>query len=250
MNALSDTMLGRIRPIMAAIKSVPVPVRPGGPRHEPAAPPIPFVTISRETGAGGLSLAKKLVEHLGGVDPAGGEWSCWDRELVEKVAQDCHVSQTLIDSLEEESHSWLEEFFAGMAAGSDQASYAKLFGRVAGTMRALAQAGRVVIVGRGGVFVTHDMNGGVHIRLVAPLEHRIEHMMHYLRLTRSAAAAYVKQTDKNREMFYRHFFPHQPLTPEMFALTLNTAEMKEEEMIRCIVPLVKFPVGEAVEREL
>ena len=40
-------------------------------------------------------------------------------------------------------------------------------------VRALAEVGRVIIVGRGGVFITRDLPGGIHVRLVAPREWRV-----------------------------------------------------------------------------
>ena len=106
------------------------------------------------------------------------------------------------------------------------------------TVRALASAGRVVIVGRGGVYATADMPGGVHVRLIAPLEHRIRHMMRRNRLSPEQAAQYVSRYDREREVFHRRYWPTDALLPEIFTLTLNAAAIPEDSLVECVLPLL------------
>jgi hypothetical protein len=54
-------------------------------------PPQPFVTISRQAGAGGRTLAKALAERLTEIDPSDRPWAAWDGELVEKVAAEQRI---------------------------------------------------------------------------------------------------------------------------------------------------------------
>ncbi len=234
---------GDIRPIFAAIRSLPISGQPGKtpPPQQPQQPPaLPFITISRQAGAGGHSLAKCLVDRMNMLDPGEQPWTSWDRELVEKVAADHHISKKLIESMEESNHSWFEEFLAGLSFnGSEQfVSETKVYQRVAVTIRTLAQAGRVAIVGRGGMYLTRNMPGGVHIRLVAPLDYRIDHMAKLSNVSRETAAAQVRQLDRNRETFYGRFWPRETLAPENFTMVLNTASLSDERMVDCIVPLI------------
>jgi hypothetical protein len=46
--------------------------------------PQPFVTISRQAGAGGRSFARGLAARLNELDPGGLPWTVWDNELVER----------------------------------------------------------------------------------------------------------------------------------------------------------------------
>jgi cytidylate kinase len=201
----------------------------------------PFVTLSREPGAGAWTLAHPLTEALNR-ECSGGErpWTCWDRELVEKVAADHHIAQQLVDSLED-AHSWLSDFLSSLSTSDspEVADEARVFGKVASTIRALASAGRVVIVGRGGVFLTRHMPGGVHVRLVAPLEKRVANMAAYLSVSREQAAARVREMTKARDAFYRRYWPQEPLRPELFTATLNTAALAPQTVIRVIVELVR-----------
>ena len=231
----------QMRPILATIRSEGYPRSPLRPQP-PAA--VPFVTISRQAGAGGWTLAQRLVDRLNAMEPnAAQPWTCWDRELVEKVAADHHISQRLIERLDVAEHTWLDDLFSGFAL--DERSHAPdeafIFRRVAHTIRALAQIGRVVIVGRGGVFFTRNIPGAVHVRLVAPLQHRVEYMARVLAVPEKVAAEEVKQTDKLRDAFYRRYWPGQPLSPELFTLTINTAHVDESLCAELVLPLVLSP---------
>ena len=226
-----------IRPIFAAIRSVPVPV------HEPAEAPSafkPFITISREPGAGAWTLAQQLVAALDA--PGGGEhaWTCWDRELMEKVATDQNIHAPLMQSLEESSHSWLSDFFGSLsmsnAAPGDEAS---LYTKVAGTVRALAQAGHTIIVGGGGVFITRRMPGGIHVRLIAPLEHRIAALAQREGVSKDEAAARIRRLEKNRQSFFKRYWPKELISPESFTVTLNTARIKSGTIVEIIRALVR-----------
>ncbi|HEX2971362.1 MAG TPA: cytidylate kinase-like family protein, partial [Tepidisphaeraceae bacterium] len=211
-----------IRPILAAIRTVPIPPKYPLDQIHPNSPTRPFITISREPGAGGLTLGKALAEALTAADPNQGAWTCWDRELVEKVAADYHLSRNMVESLEETRHSWLADLLESLSF-SDQApttDEATIYARVSETIRALARAGRVIIVGRGGVFVTRRMPGGIHVRLVAPLEYRVAFMAKLLNVSSEAAAAYVKEADHNRRAFFERHWPGESLKAEAFTITM------------------------------
>ena len=234
------TLSENIRPILAAIRSVPVPHHATG--EEPPPPIVPFVTLSREPGAGAWTSAQPLTDALNAADPGERPWTWWDRELVEKVAADHHIAQPLVDSLGESHHSWLMDLLSGLSV-SDRpdavVDEAMVFSKVASTIRALATAGRVVLVGRGAVFVTRQLPGGVHVRLVAPLETRIQRMAAHLNLSREQAAAKVREMTRTRDELYRRYWPHEPLRPDLFTATLNTAALSPEAVTRVIVELVR-----------
>jgi len=111
------------------------------------------------------------------------------------------------------------------------------------TIRALATAGPTVIVGRGGVYATSDLPGGVHVRLVAPVESRVAHMAQQMNVPKETAAAEVRRLDRDREAFHRRYWPGQALLPEIFTATFNTAAATENQMVNCILALL--PAGAA-----
>src|SRR5881394_252914 len=106
----------RARLIVSAIRSEQMRdehFRPTGERSGP----LPFVTISRQAGAGGRTLARRLAERLnvlgvggGGGDDDDDDWSAWDHELVEKVSKEYDLSQVLVEALEDARHAWVQDF--------------------------------------------------------------------------------------------------------------------------------------------
>ncbi len=186
------TISENVRPIMAALKTLSLETKPRAERGEA---PAPFITLSRQPGSGAWMLAQEFVETINADHPDGPHWTCWDRELVEKVAADHHLSERLIESLEDVDHSWLAQFLSGISFSGDYDAM-RVYRRVAATIRALAQAGHVVIVGRGSGFITRNMAGGIHLRLVAPLEHRICIIERTLNITRQQAADWIAQAER------------------------------------------------------
>jgi cytidylate kinase len=204
--------------------------------------PAPFVTISRQAGAGGNTLATALERRLNDVDPGDRPWTSWDKELVSKVALDHHLPASSVESLESEgTHpTWFQEFLSalGTGEGADLDEY-QLFRRVAITVRTLALVGRCILVGRGAVYATSDLPGGIHVRLVAPLVHRIAHFAKIRGITEKEAASEVQRIDRERETFHHRYWPKRALLPEIFTITLNAEQIDEERMVDCILPLIQ-----------
>jgi hypothetical protein len=198
----------------------------------------PFVTISREAGAGGDEVMQSLVARLRALDPADPPWAGFDRELVEKVAEDHKLSKYLIESLEDQQYNWLRDLLHGVGASRGWPSDTAVYHRVAKAVWALAQAGRVVIVGRGGVFLTQGLPGGVHVRLVAPFADRVQRYAKAQGLDRKAAEQSIRELEQKRAAFYRRFWPKRSLGPETFTVTFNTGQLRDAQIVDAIVPLL------------
>ena len=203
--------------------------------------PRPFVTISRQAGAGGRTLATALVDRLNRIDAGDLPWTAWDDELVERVAREHHLPADRVAALEERQPTWLEEALGGLALTSNAPDEATVFRSMAITVRALAELGRVVIVGRGAVFMTGDLPGGVHLRLVAPIATRVANTAAARHLSPAAAAEWVRDKDRTRAAFYRRHWPGRALDPEAFTMTLNTAALSVDQQLRAV--LAALPVG-------
>jgi cytidylate kinase len=216
-------------------------------RAEAEQTPAPFVTVSRQAGAGGRTLGRALADRLTALGPPDRPWAVWDRELVEKVSAEEHIPASLIESLEADGprRSMFQDFLASLSARNDAADLDEfqVYRRVARTVRALARAGHAILVGRGGVYATSDLPGGVHVRLVAPLHDRVANMARILNVSEAHAAEEVRRIDRYRDTFHRRYWPDKALLPEIFTVTLNTARLGDEEMANCILPLI--PRGSA-----
>jgi hypothetical protein len=79
----------------------------------------------------------------------------------------------------------------------------------------------------------------VHVRLIAPLEKRIAHIVSIRSLSERDAAAEVRRLDREREAFHQRFSPDKALLPEIFTITLNTALAAQEQLVECVLPIVR-----------
>jgi len=208
-------------------------LRPDGLSYEGTA--TRFITIAWQIGAGGWSLPQRLAEamnvHSSNKEPV---WTSWDRELIDKVAADYHLPVQSIQKLEQSGYTWTDSFISGLGGVPDEFA---ILHRLKESVRTLAFSGRVILVGHGSVFLTRDIPGGLHIRLVAPLEQRIENVASRTHLSLHEAALHLKHSQRNWTRFIRRYWAEQSLAPETFAATLNTAGMDEDHLVRCIASL-------------
>src|SRR3954470_3518140 len=89
----------------------------GAPSHPPRLP-TPFITISRQAGASGRTVAAQVVKRLNERDPAALPWTVWDDELVERVANDEHLPAHKVAALEDVRPSWLEEALGSLVVSA------------------------------------------------------------------------------------------------------------------------------------
>jgi len=148
---------------------------------------LPFITISRQAGAGGRSLARAILaafEEWEG-EPRFQGWSSYDEELCKTIVADPEIHVSLRELVAEDYRNPGEDFVAVLLGGSFQDEIQK---KIAATIRHLALMGKVILMGRGGVSITRDLASGVHIRLVAPRDTRVQRTMGALRISEKKAA--------------------------------------------------------------
>lgn len=196
-----------------------------------------FITLTRQAGAGAAELADRLVEAFNahGQSPP---WRVYDRELIERVAKDHNLPKWVVEQVGERSHSWFEDIATGFNFEHPRPPDEAIYMKVAATVRALANQGHAVFVGRGASFCTQDLPGGLHVRLVAPIADRVKRVMRRRDLGLEQAERWVRDTDRHREAFLRRFWPYESRQCEHFSVVLNTARVSPELQVSIISMLV------------
>src|ERR1017187_7315548 len=124
----------------------------------------PFVTISRQTGAYGITVSKGLCEYLQKNERRTQcIWTLFDKDLIKKVAEEHELPETVLPYLSEETVSEIQDMIEeslGLHPSHDL-----LVMKTNKTILHLAQLGYVILVGRGSNIITARMPGGVNIRL-------------------------------------------------------------------------------------
>lgn len=194
---------------------------------EPDAKPIPgpVITISRLVGSGARTIATGLAERLG--------LELQDQQLMEKIARDKNLSQSLLAQLDEgranQADLWVRGVLNQRIFLRDQ-----LHGALAQTVTRLAARGGVIFLGRGAHLILGD-NATLRVRIVASRPVRLERLRTRLEISRAEARAVVAETDRRRDEFIRQVFKEDPHRPENFDLTLNTDRIPPEAAIEQIL---------------
>ncbi|NOZ84801.1 MAG: cytidylate kinase-like family protein [Deltaproteobacteria bacterium] len=195
--------------------------------------PDMFVTISRQFGCGGFSLANALAERLNQAVPEKEpHWIAYDRRLILDVAQQEKLSKDLFESLDERLRGQVSDYLESLICGwPDQES---IFRKIVRTMVTLAMHGRAILVGRGGAIVTRHLPGGHHYRLVAPRQHRISQIAAELGVGQDEAEQRVDKGDRVRRRLIKEFLTEDVSDSCHYDAVLNTARITQQEMVELI----------------
>jgi hypothetical protein len=197
-----------------------------------AAPPAgaPFsIAISREAGAFGRSVAAEVGRRLG--------WPVYDRELLDKVAEEMRRPPAALQGVDERPGSFLEDCLAGLLRDYHVTAdvYLKY---LLGAVRGLGAVGRCVIVGRGANFIL-PAETTLRVRLVASREDRTQVAARLLNLPVADAAAWVERTERHRAEFMRRSFGQDPADPHHHDLVLNMSRLSVEEAADTVVGMLR-----------
>jgi len=173
-----------------------------------------ILTISREYGSGGRDIGRLVAERLNyqyvdkerlfqDLEQAGVRWGQVAREVDE-------VCPTLW-----ERHDW---------------QYRGFVAQMEALILEYAAADRVVIIGRGGSFLLRGVPFCLRVRLVAPLEERLERIMVRESLSQEAAARLIAKVDGDRACYIRANYGKDWDMEQVYDLTLNTSSLTYEQV--------------------
>jgi cytidylate kinase len=208
------------------------------------------VTISRQYGSGGGEIAVRLARKLG--------WQLIDHAVIEQTARELGVYETEVSRHDEEhvegtlsrilngirnlSGSFIPTTSAGpftpgapltasRPSVANERAYQETMQQV---VRAAANTGHVVIVGRGGQILLTDQRDVLHIRIVAPPELRVAYVASREEPNRIAARTRVQEKDRARDRYIQSQFHRKPDDPGLYDLVINTAVLDLDRIVDLI----------------
>jgi cytidylate kinase len=173
-----------------------------------------ILTISREYGSGGREIGRLVAQRLGyayvdkerlfqDLEKGGQRWGRVAREVDE-------VCPTFW-----ERHDW---------------QYRGYVAQVEALILEYAAADRVVIIGRGGSFLLQGVPFCLRVRLLAPLEVRLERIMIRESLSREAAQRLITKVDGDRACYVKANYGGDWAEEDIYDLTLNTGSLAYEQV--------------------
>jgi cytidylate kinase len=164
-----------------------------------------MVTISREAGAGGDEIARLLAEEL--------KWNFLDREALERLLAERGFPKVDFEIYDERKPGLWHRF---SAERDRYLNFLKM------ASYDFARRGSCVIMGRGGQILFRDVPGAVRVRVVAPLQDRIEAVREKFGNDERRARQAVQHEDNERAGFHRFFFHANWDSSELYDLVIST----------------------------
>ena len=181
----------------------------------------PCITISRQTGAGSKPVCEKLIEIMDDYSEFEGvKWAFFDRSLIEKVLEDHHLPAQISNYMHEGKYKHLTSAVNELL-GLKPSEWT-IIHKTTDTILQLARMGNVVIVGRAANIITSKLKNTFHVRLIASLEKRVEHIKSIMNFSEKDALNYIKREDENRRQYFKSYFNADIDDPLLYHMTVNT----------------------------
>jgi cytidylate kinase len=192
-------------------------------------PRITVITVSMEPGSGGSLIAQQVADRFG--------FDYFHRDIIKGIAKSAKIRDTVIETLEKERLSGIEDLIASLYR--DQYLYPGIYmEHLLKVVHTIADHGHAVIVGRGANFIIPpDERFGV--RVVAPLETRIQNVVRAYKVPAEKARKRVIARESRRTAFVRKSYNADISDPENYDLTINTARMPIETAVEVVVAAIK-----------
>ena len=158
-----------------------------------------IINIGRQFGAGGLAVAHELSKKLG--------IPVYDKELLKKAAQESGFSAEFFEQSDEKKRffSLSAIFTNGFGDTENYMSDRGLFKMQSQAIRAIAEQGSAIIVGRCSDYILREMDCALNIFLTAPVENRAESIKDEYGLSLEDAMKFVVEKDKERADYYNYY---------------------------------------------
>jgi cytidylate kinase len=191
-----------------------------------------FLTISREEGSLGNEIAQKLSHELG--------WRLYDREIVDYIAHNNHIRESMVLELDEKSQNLMHDTILRLLHMTETVPFGneEYHEALIKALVAIAAQGQAILMGRGANFVLSRLEHGLHIRITASLEARIERMSKQFQLKPDEARRRLNEMDSERKNFVRHHFRQDFDDLHFYDLVINTNHVPVDQAVSSITSLL------------
>ena len=198
------------------------------------------ITISRQFGAGGITLGKMVAEKFGYIFA--------DTEIIKMVAEMANVSTHFVETVEKEAGGKFSKFISKMVSKplvdrilKDERGYIDeeiYLDYLVLIIAQMAEDGDAVILGRGSQYILNDHPDAYHFLLIDTFENRVQFMQKNYDLSHGRATQVVKNEDKRRFNLYKKLGKADYDNPDLYNLVLNMSRVSLDKACELICNLV------------
>ena len=204
----------------------------------------PYISISREFGCMANKIAEKLTRELSKREKElKGEkkWKWINKSILEESSKALDLSPSKIEYVfRSETKTMMDEIVSALATNYYK-SDKKIRKTIVEVIRAIAKTGHIIIVGRGGVAFAKDNPKSVHIKLVAPMDWRIERIAKNYNRTKKDALKYINEIDMQRKYLIDNFMGFET-DNSIFDMVLNRKTLTEKQILATIINLFEMRI--------
>lgn len=211
------------------------------------------ITISRQYGSGGDEIAARVCEFLG--------YRYFDKELMAQVAVEEELIEGGMVDFSEDNYqvrSFLERLFGisrkigqvapaleGTAAGVIPPEVARLnevqsISLVQGTIQAAYKHDNMVVVGRGGQALLRDKPNVLHVRIIAPLDSRIQRLHERANFSFGGAQDAALKRDRASAEYLKRFYDIDWADPILYDVVVNSGKLGIEGTVQLILQALDY----------
>jgi cytidylate kinase len=170
------------------------------------------ITISRQLGSLGREVATLVAERL-------GYRFVW-RDMINEAARRASAPEVELAIIDELNLLGLSP------TPTARKSYCEAVQKV---MEELAREGNVVILGRAGQVILHKRPATLHVRIIAPVDLRVQRVADQQKIALTAARAQVEASDDARRDFLERYYESDWDDVDLYDLVLNTARLAPDQ---------------------
>ena len=188
------------------------------------------VTISRQFGSMGRTIAEKMSEKLG--------INYLDREIVKAAAERMGYSVKTVSDAEENAGTFFIKkrlpFNLGVYSITDE-----IFQVEKNIIRDRAAKESCIFVGRCADSILKDFNNHLNIYVYAPFEARLHNCTHELMMDEKTARKMIKEVDAARENYQRKYCPEVESIFDNKDIMIDSSKFGIEETAQILTEIVK-----------
>lgn len=184
-----------------------------------------IVTIARENGSGGRDVGKKLADMLG--------IKCYDQEIIAETAKIAGIDPAKVIDGEEKAKR-TNVFFGGIPASNP------IFAAQSEVIKALAEKGSCVFVGRCADYVLRDCGDVLRVFIHAPIEVRTARSAERNNITEKEAFVRVRDTDRERALYYQRHTGIVWGIVQNYNLSIDTGAIGIDNAAKLIIEYIRM----------
>ncbi|MBR6879483.1 MAG: cytidylate kinase-like family protein [Clostridiales bacterium] len=198
---------------------------------------IRILTISRQFGSGGRSIAKDIANRLG--------WDYYDKDIIDEISLETGFSKEFVASKSEEapgktvfSYGFESHGIPGIMNGMSTHDYLWTVQRK--IVRQIAEKGKpCVIVGRNADYILKDFEGVLNVFIHADMEFRINRVLRKYGQSEVKIEKRLNDKDKKRAVNHKHFTDLQWGFAPNYDLTLNSSKLGHDKCVEILENVIK-----------